>query len=72
MDPLVKYLRYGDLLTDKYEARKLVVKAARYLIHDNALYKRGYMVPLLRCVPHSQVESILFELHKGICGGHPG
>ena len=42
MTPIVSYLKDGKLLEGKDEARKLKVRAARYVLMDKVLYKRGF------------------------------
>ena len=42
MTPIVVYLKDGRLLEDKDEAKKLRIKAAKYVLIDEVLYKRGF------------------------------
>ena len=42
MTPIVSYLKDGKLPEGKDEARKLRVRAARYVLMDEVLYKRGF------------------------------
>ena len=51
MDPIVAYLKNGEVSEGKIEARILRLKFGRYILYDDKLYQRGYSVPLLRCVP---------------------
>ena len=39
MTPIIVYLKDGRLLEDKDEARKLRIKAAKYVLIDEMLYK---------------------------------
>ena len=39
MTPIVVYLKDGRLLEDKDEARKLRIRAAKYVLIDEVLYK---------------------------------
>ncbi|XP_075659086.1 uncharacterized protein LOC142628950 [Castanea sativa] len=48
MSPIVIYLKDGKLPEDKDEARKLRVKAAKYVLINEVLYKRGFSQPYLR------------------------
>ena len=48
------------------------LKAARYVIYDDKLHRRGYSMPLLKCVVPSEVEYIIREIHEGICENHIG
>ncbi|XP_014524217.1 uncharacterized protein LOC106780445 [Vigna radiata var. radiata] len=50
------------------EARRL----ARYVTIGGDLYRRGFSVPLLKCVSPDQAAYVLNELHNGICGLHTG
>ena len=42
MTPIVIYLKDGRLSEDKDEARRLRIKAAKYVLIDEVLYKRGF------------------------------
>ena len=42
MTPIVVYLKKGGLLEDKDEVRKLRIKASKYVLTDEVLYKRGF------------------------------
>ena len=42
MTSIVVYLKEGRLLEDKDEVRKLRIKAAKYVLIDEVLYKRGF------------------------------
>ena len=37
---------------------------------DNKIYKRGFSMPLLKCVAEPDASNILKEIHEGLCGGH--
>ena len=50
MTPIVQYLKDGYLPEDKKQARFLRLKAARYILYDGQLYRRGFSTPLLKCV----------------------
>lgn len=49
MTPIWKYIKEGTLSEGKNEARRLRYKTTRYVIYDDALYMRGFDVPLLKC-----------------------
>ena len=44
MTRIVSYLKDGRLLEGKDEARKLRIRAARYVFMDEVLYKRGNLI----------------------------
>ena len=68
MDPIILYLKNDELPKGKTEAQVLRLKATRYVLYDDKLYRRGYSMPLLKCVPPSKAEYIMREIHEGICG----
>jgi len=70
MTPIMLYLKDGKLPEGKDEARKLRVKAARYVLLDEVLYKRGFSQPYLRCLALDRANYVLREVHEGACGNH--
>ena len=72
MDPIAVYLKTSEQPEDKTEARILRLKAARYVLYDDRLCKRGYSMPLLKCATPSEAKYIMREIHEGICGNHIG
>ena len=72
MTPIVSYLKDGKLPEGKDEARKLKVRAARYVLMDEVLYKRGFSQPYLRCLAPDEANYVLREVHEGACGNHSG
>ena len=72
MAPIVSYLKDGKLLKGKDEARKLRLRAARYVLMDEVLYKRGFSQPYLRCLVPDEANYVLREVHKGACRNHSG
>ncbi|XP_062093986.1 uncharacterized protein LOC133800018 [Humulus lupulus] len=69
-DLIINYLKDGALPTDRKEAPRLVYKVARYTLVDGILYKRGFSMPLLRCVDDEEVVKVLYEIHEGECDNH--
>ena len=70
--PLITYLRSGTLPYGKDAARKLKVKASRFVLIKDVLYKRGFSQPYLRCLSHDEADYVMREVHEGICGNHSG
>ena len=70
MTPIMTYLKDGRLLEDKDKARNLRIKAARYVLIDKVLYKRGFSQPYLRCLALDESNYVLREVHEGACGNH--
>ncbi|CAJ2653385.1 unnamed protein product [Trifolium pratense] len=72
MTPVFEFLNTGNLPIDKKEAAKVKRRACAYVILNGKMYRRGFSIPLLRCVEESEVASILGEIHEGINGQHIG
>ena len=73
MDPILKFLKSDTLPQEKIEAKKIRRKAPRFwLSEDKKLYKRSFSGPYLLCIHLEMSESLLEELHEGICGSHTG
>ena len=73
MDLILKFLKSDTLPEEKIEAEKIRRKAPRFwLSEDKKLYKRSFFGPYLLCVHPEMSESLLEELHEGICGSHIG
>ena len=73
MDPIVNFLKCDVLPEEKLEAEKIWRNAPRFwLSRDHKLYKRSYSGPYLLCIHLKASESLLEELHEGICGSHTG
>ena len=73
MDPIVTFLKDDILPKEKSEAEKIRRNATRFwLSEDHRLYKRFYSGPYLLCIHPEASESLLEELHEGICGSHTG
>ena len=72
MTPIISYLKDGKLPEGKDKAKKLRVKAARYILIDEVLYKRGFSQPYLRCLTPDEANYVLREIHEGACGNHLG
>ncbi|XP_024036827.1 uncharacterized protein LOC112096866 [Citrus clementina] len=72
MDPILSYIREDILPEDRKQVRKLKCRAARYTLLDGILYRRGFTLPLLRCLDDEEADYVLREIHEGICGNHSG
>ena len=72
MAPIISYLKDGILPEGKDEARKLRVRLAKYVLLNDALYKRDFSQPYLRCLSPDEANYVLREVHKGACGNHSG
>lgn len=66
------FLTYGECpegLTAK-QRRDLKLKATKYVIWEDKLYKRSIDGTFLRCVDKQQQERLLKNFHDEACGGH--
>ena len=73
MDSISLFLEKDILLEEKSEAEKVRRKAPRFwLFKDRKLYKRSFSGPYLLCVHPEASESLLEELHEGVCGSYTG
>ena len=66
------YLLHGDLLENKNEAKNLQIRAARYALIGNHLYRKSFTSPYLRCLNSEDAQRLSEEIHEGICGNHSG
>jgi hypothetical protein len=69
---IVDYLQNGALPSEKKSAMQLRMKAGRFTMVNGTLYKRGFTLPLLKCISPEEGNYILREIHEGICGNHYG
>ena len=46
------------------------IKAARFVLIDDVLYRRGYSLSYLRCLSSEEADYVLCEIHARICGNH--
>jgi transposase InsO family protein len=64
--PLVRYLENPGHIVD----RKVRRQALKYIMLDNALYRRIIDGLLLKCLGSDQSRIAMGEVHDGICGTH--
>ena len=72
MDPIWDYIIDGSLPDDPKEAAKIRTRSARFTNHKESLYKRGFFIPMHKCIAGKNIEYVLREVHEGICGNHIG
>ena len=70
--PIREYLTSRKLADSPWEARKMRIVAACFSLVDNVLYKRGFSMPLLKCLGPEEARQALDEVHEGDCGEHLG
>lgn len=69
---ILQFLREGKLPSDNKLARKIPIQATRYTLIDGTLYRRGYTLPLLKCLSKTDASYVFQEIHEDICGSHFG
>ncbi|GJS36577.1 reverse transcriptase domain-containing protein [Tanacetum coccineum] len=72
MTPIIQCLEEGVWPKDKNEARCLRAKIGQYTVEFGVLFKKGYLVPMLRYVGPLQAKYVIREIHMGSCGMHVG
>ena len=73
MDPILLFLERNIVPKEKSEAEKVRRKTPCFwLSEDRKLYKHSFSDPYLLCVHLETSESLLEELHEGVCGSHTG
>ena len=70
--PITSYLKDGYLPLYLDKARRIKKRAARLILLNDVLYKRGFSLPYLKCVEQEEARYVLEEVHEGICGDHSG
>ena len=69
--PIIEYLKSSAIETNS-ESVKLRIRAARYILIDDILYKKSFSFSYLRCLGPDETQYTLREIHEGICGQHMG
>ncbi|KAL8525846.1 hypothetical protein ACS0TY_015182 [Phlomoides rotata] len=54
MTSIIEYLTRGTLPQDPTKASRLHICLARYMMINNKFYKRGFSLPLLKCLTKEQ------------------
>ncbi|GJV66892.1 reverse transcriptase domain-containing protein [Tanacetum coccineum] len=72
MTPIIKYSEEGIVPLDKNEERSLRAKISQYAIESGVLFKKGYLVPMLRCVGPLQANYVIQKIHMGSYGMYIG
>ena len=60
MTPIISFLQDEHLPQDIEEAKK---RAARFMILNGTLYKKGFSMTYLKCVDEEEVRYILEKIH---------
>lgn len=72
MDQILSYIKDGHLPLDPFETKKIKVRATRFTVVNDELYKRGFSFPYLKCLNPEEAVYVLQEIHEGVCESHSG
>ncbi|KAL8513980.1 hypothetical protein ACS0TY_013189 [Phlomoides rotata] len=72
MTLIFKYLLKGTFPQDTIQVSQLRIRATQYTIIRDHLYKRGFSLPLLKCLTKEQGKQVLQEIRGGVCRNHTG
>ena len=72
MTPVYNYPSKDELPSDPKEANIIRRRSCSYVLVENKLYRRGFSIPLLKCVEEHMVAHVLREIHEGINAQHLG
>ena len=73
MDSISLFMEKDILHEEKSEVEKVRRKAPWFwLFEDRKFYKRSFSSLYLLCVHPEASESLLEDLHEGVCGSHTG
>ena len=61
--PIISYLKNRTLLEDRDESQRLIVRAARFMLIADVLYKRGFS-------RSNKVNYVMREAYEGMYGNH--
>ncbi|KAL8502804.1 hypothetical protein ACS0TY_021793 [Phlomoides rotata] len=70
MTLILMYHKTGTFPENRVQACQLQLRAARYIILNEHLYKRRFFLPLLNCITREQGQKVLTEIHNEVCGNH--
>ncbi|XP_042519149.1 uncharacterized protein LOC122092913 [Macadamia integrifolia] len=69
---IVDFIREGKYPADATQGDKRFLRryATQFILHEDILYKRSFDGVQLVCVDEDQAQTILEQVHQGICGPH--
>ncbi|GKC99921.1 reverse transcriptase domain-containing protein [Tanacetum coccineum] len=70
MTPIIRCLNEGKWLEDQNEVGTPGMKINQYVLEEGVLFKRSYLMPMLRCVGPLHANYVIREIHMGACGMH--
>ncbi|XP_074301010.1 uncharacterized protein LOC141632357 [Silene latifolia] len=70
--PYHDWLQNDVLYADKKEVMSFKMKASKFVLIDNILFRRLMAGPYLRCLSSQEAQAIMHDIHNGECGNHVG
>lgn len=70
--PIFQYLQDGSILDDEKYLRTFGIKASRFNIIEDTLFKKFVVGPYLRCLENNEAKIIVKEINEGEYGNHTG
>ncbi|XP_074270823.1 uncharacterized protein LOC141594727 [Silene latifolia] len=68
--PYLDWMRHNKLLDDKKEIRGFKMKASRFILIDDILFRKSLAGPYLRCLDKQEAQTVLHAIQNGECGNH--
>ncbi|KAI0498099.1 hypothetical protein KFK09_021340 [Dendrobium nobile] len=72
INSILSFLQDGVLPEEPMAATRLRRRVANFTIIGGELYKRAFTGPYLKCLPPSEADYALREVHSGVCGEYLG
>jgi hypothetical protein len=69
-EPIFRYIKIEDEPDDKAAAECITRQSARYTLIGSALYRRGMIGVLMKCISSTTGKQLLDEIHVGQCVIH--
>jgi hypothetical protein len=69
-EPIIRYIKNEEEPDDRAMAERIARQSAHYTLIGGALYRRGAMEVLMKCISSTTGKQLLDEIHAGQCGVH--
>jgi transposase InsO family protein len=69
-EPIIRYIKNEEESDEKTAAERIARQSAHYTLIGEALYRRGAMGVLMKCILSATEKQLLDEIHAVQCGIH--
>lgn len=69
-DPFIHWLKHYTIPTDVTHEKTFRMKASRFILIRDVLFKMSIAGPYIRCLGHDKIEKTLRNIHGGEYGNH--